>query len=441
MEMREQASGQLSRMNQPTEETNDEAEEVSESSSRHGSKLGVVVRVLLPLILIAAGIASYAYFSKEPPQIANPRPKPKPLEVRVEDLKRQDYQIRIPTNGVIQGHSQAGLTSQVAGRVDVIYPAFEVGAFFAKDDVLLELNAIDFEEALASAKAQLALADFNLAQEHARARQARLNWEDLGYDEEPNDLVLRIPHLKLSESQLKRANEQILSAQRNLERTKVRAPFDGRVLSRTAGVGQTVGAGASLGIIFATDYSEVRLPVSTQFLPEVTLPEEITDTPVKIVLRDGLSERTDVSWDAQILRTEGALDASTLELFAVARVKDPFGLHSNKVPLRLGQPVVSEIPGRGLTDVFVIPREAITELNRIRLVDPETHTLKSAKITQLWADDESVVFRDPGVDDGTLLVLDRLVYAPDGGKVEIVDDEALDEELDSSSVKEAADKK
>ena len=285
------------------------------------------------------------------------------------------------------------------------------------------------------------MAQFNLEQEQARAKQARLNWDDLGYEDEPSDLVLRIPHGKLSQSQLKRANEQLLSAQRNLERTKVRAPFDGRVLSRIAGIGQTVGAGTSLGIIFATDFSETRLPVSTQFLTDVFLPEDVTDEPIDVVLKDGLSEHSDVSWEAQILRTEGALDASTLELFAVARVQDPFGLRTGNVPLRLGQPVTSEIPGRMLEGVFVISRDAISGLNRIRLVDPETLVLKSAKITQLWADDESVVFRDADIEDGTLLVLDRLVYAPDGGKVEIVDDEALTEDLDSSSVKEAADKK
>ena len=425
-------------MNQPTE---DQVEQADREDAPSGSRSGLAVRILLPLVLLAAGGVSYVWFSKEPPQIAEPRAKPKPLEVRVAELRQLDYQISLPTHGVMQAHNQAVLTTQVAGRVKTISPGFEVGAFFNEGDVLLELNAIDFEEALANAKAQLALAQFNLEQERARAKQARLNWADLGYEDEPSDLVVRIPHVKLAESQLKRANEQLLSAQRNLERTKVRAPFDGRVLTRVAGIGQTVGAGTSLGTIFATDYSETRLPVSTQFLTDVFLPEDVSDAPVDIVLRDGLSEASEVKWNAQILRTEGALDASTLELFAVARVQDPFGLKSDKVPLRLGQPVTSEIPGRKLEGVFVISREAISGLNRIRLVDPKTLVLESAKIAQLWADDESVVFRDAEIEDGTFLVLDRLVYAPDGGKVEIVDDEALEEDLDSSGAKEGVDNK
>ena len=51
------------------------------------------------------------------------------------------------------------------------------------------------------------------------------------------------------------------------------------------------------------------------------------------------------------------------------------------------------------------------------------------------------MFRDAEIEDGTFLVLDRLVYAPDGGKVEILDDEALEEDLDPSGAKEGVDNK
>ncbi|MFP6867398.1 MAG: hypothetical protein VCA35_15755, partial [Roseibacillus sp.] len=122
-------------------------------------------------------------------------------------------------------------------------------------------------------------------------------------------------------------------------------------------------------------------------------------------------------------RTEGALDASTLELFAIARIEDPYGLQSEKVPLRVGQPVDAIIPGRILKDVFVIPREAVTSLSRIRLVNPESLKLQSARIESLWADDDFIVFQDSTIEDGTLLVMTRLVYAPDGGTVVIVEDE------------------
>lgn len=402
---------------------NDTEAAEGETTSLSIGSASPILRVLLPLVLVAIGIGGYMALSKKEPAPAAPRPKPKDPEVQVVELNRVDYQIRVLTQGAVQAHSEVSFTAQVSGRVKIIHPEFEVGAFFKKDAILLELDTVDFEEALVVANSQLAQAKFNLEQEEVKAKQARRNWEDLGYDEEPSDLVLRIPHVELAKQQLKLAETQKVSAERSLERTKVRAPFDGRVLSRAVGVGQTIGGSAPLGVIFATDYSEVRLPVSTRYLVDLSLPEDVTDPPVEVTLRDGLAESSKQEWSAQILRTEGALDDRTLELFAVARVEDPFGRMSDKVPLRVGQPVMAEIPGRILEGVFVIPREAISGLKRIRLVDPKTLQLGSATITQLWADEENIVFREAAIPDGTLLVRSKLVYAPDGGKVVIVDDE------------------
>jgi RND family efflux transporter MFP subunit len=324
---------------------------------------------------------------------------------------------------MIRAHSQVALTAQVSGRVLIIHPEFEEGAFFKEGDILLELDPIDFEVAVVSAESQLAQAKLALAQERARAEQARLDWKDLGYTEEPSELVRREPQLKAAEQNLKLAEAQRASAQRNLNRAQITAPFDGRVLTRAVGIGQTVGGATPLGEIFATDYSEVRLPVSTRRLADLSLPEDITDPPLDVRLKDGLVEGSALEWEARILRTEGALDASTLELFAIARIEDPYGLQSEKVPLRVGQPVDAIIPGRILKDVFVIPREAVTSLSRIRLVDPESLKLQSVRIESLWADDDFIVFQNSTIEDGTLLVMTRLVYAPDGGTVVIVEDE------------------
>jgi RND family efflux transporter MFP subunit len=393
-------------------------------AAEHGDGVAsVVVRIFLPLIVLAGGVIGFVFLAKEPPPPTPPAPESKPVEARVRELRRENYQITVRAQGSIRAHSQVGLTAQVSGRVKTIHPCFEDGAFFKKDEILLELDPVDFEVAVVAAAAQLAQAELTLQQETLRSEQAALDWKDLGYDEEPNELVLRKPQMRLAARQVELAEAQQLSAQRNLARSKVRAPFDGRVLNRSVGVGQTIGGSLTLGTIFATDYSEVRLPVATRFLPDLSLPEDSSDPPVPVLLDDGLARDSVIRWDASILRTEGALDARTLELFAIARIDDPFGLASAKVPLRIGQPVKADIPGRILEDVFVIPREAVTGLTRIRLVDPAELTLQSATITPIWEDEDRLVFRDESIDDGMLLVMTRLMYAPDGGKIVIMEDE------------------
>lgn len=396
-----------------------------EAKNGRAGPVSLIVRIVLPLMVLAVGGAGLFMLAKKPVPPPPPTPEPKPVEARVMMLQREDYQILVRTQGTIRAHSQVSLTAQVPGRVQTIHPAFDGGAFFKEGDVLLELDPVDFEVAVIAAEAQLAQATLSLSQERIRAKQALLDWEDLGYDEAPGEFVLREPQVKLAEKQVALAEAQQLSAHRNLERSKIRAPFDGRVLTRTAGVGQTIGGTTPLGTIFATDYSEVRLPVATRFLTDLPLPEDTSSPALPVRLGDGLTLGAAVEWEARILRTEGALDARTLELFAIARIDDPFGLSSEKMPLRIGQPVFADIPGRILEHVFVIPRAAVTGLSRIRLVDSDTLTLQSATITPIWEDEDQLVFRDDAIEDGILLVMTRLMYAPDGGKIVIMEDEAL----------------
>ena len=388
-----------------------------------GRKAGLVLRIVLPLALLVLGIIGYNKLSVEIPEEAQPRRERKPVETRVRELKREDYQVKIPSQGNVRAHGLVNLTAEVAGKVQAIHPPFEEGAFFAKGDILLEINPIDLQVALISAQAQVASAQLNLEKEEALAEQARLDWKDLGYEDEPSALVRREPQLKAARQGLLLAEAQEESALRNLERTKVTAPFDGRVLRRTVGVGQSIGPSTALAEIFATDYSEVRLPLSTLNLRDITLPEDASDPPLPVTLRDGLDDQSSTEWSARILRTEGALDANTLELFAIARIEDPFGLRSEHPPLRVGQPVIAAIPGKTLEDVFVIPREAVSQLSRIRIVDPTTMKLDSSYIRPLHSDDDHIIFRDSSLEDGTLLVLTRLVYAPDGGGVIIIPEE------------------
>ena len=120
--------------------------------------LGIATRTILPVILIFIGIAGYNKFSVEKPEEDPPRPEAKPIEARVHELKRQDYQVLVPSQGNIRAHSLVTFTAQVPGRVQVIHPAFEDGAFFKKGDVLLEIDPVDFQVAVISAQAQVASA-------------------------------------------------------------------------------------------------------------------------------------------------------------------------------------------------------------------------------------------------------------------------------------------
>lgn len=383
----------------------------------------VIVRALIPLGLLVAGWLGYASLSVEKAAEKHPEPEERVIKTEVIELHRQDFQTVFHIQGVARAHNEAPLTTQVAGKVKSILPGLEDGAFFSQGELLLELDDQDFQTEVIAAEAQVARATAVHAQEQARAKQARLNWEDLGYTDEPNELVLRLPQLREAEANVKAAQAALEQAERDLTRTKVRAPFDGRVLERSVAEGQSISSSTPLATIFKTDFVEVRLPISANELVFLDIPESADEPSMEVTFYDALTQDSDSVWEGRIVGTEGALDENSRELFAIARVDDPFSRQaasgSQKPPLRVGQPVRAAIPGKTLEDVYVIPRATVRNLNRIYLVD-EDSMLDRRTIEEIWSNQDFLVVRDDSIEEGALLATSRLVYAPDASKVEVI---------------------
>ena len=397
-----------------------------------------LIRIILPIAVLAVGYFSFHQLSDEkempPPRIGERRP----IEAQANLLQREDYQVVLQSQGLVQPHNRTSLTPRVGGRVREISPNFESGSFFKKGETLLVLDPTDFQTAKTAALARLARAEASLAQEDARAKQALLDWNDLGYTEPPTDLVLRKPQLKEAKANVKAAQADLDDAIRDLERTEVIAPYAGRVRQRLVGLGQSVSSGTVLGEIFSTDFAEVRLSLSARELIHVKLPDNPEDPPVDVTLVDALTEGSEQTWEGEIVRTEGILDAKSRKLFVIARVNDPFGLEgsqnkSNNEPLRIGQPVRAILEGATIPDVFVIPRKTLYRPNEILTIHPTEFTLKRQKITPIWTDPENLVV-SKNLIEGWHLVTNRLTAAPEGAKVEIV---APEEEPKAALKKEA----
>ena len=382
--------------------------------------LAFLVRAALPVGLLAAGCIAYLALSVEPEKPKRPPRKPRVIRTRVTELKVQDYQVVIKTHGVVQAYNEVSLSTEVSGQIIDINPAFEVGSYFAKGAVLVELDGRDHATAVTVAKANHLGAKTSLqlaTQAHERAR-------DLFQKGVSTEVALEqaLGTRSRAKAELDSAVAQVAQAERNLERTKIRAPFDGRVRHKAVGLGQLARVGTPLGVVFAIEFAEVRLPLAGRELPFLDLPELADDPPVEVELKDAINKESKTTWKARILRTEGTLDRDSLELFAIARVDDPFGRKSGKTPLRIGQPVIGSISGRKLIDVVALPRNAVRQLDQIVLVDKTELTLTSLKIVPIWSNEEFVIVRDPLIRDGALLATTRLVYAPEGQKVEIIPD-------------------
>ncbi len=389
--------------------------------------LAALLRVALPLGILVSGLVLFVILSLEPDQATLPAAAPQAIRTRVTELRVRDYPVVITTHGVVQPHNAVTLSAQVSGQIAHFSPSFDTGAFFSEGEVLVELDARDYQIALAVAEARELGA-------RSALQLAMLNHErnlKLAQDNLISDTVADQSAATLAQAsaEVDSARAQVDRAKHDLERTKIRAPFAGRVRQKTVGLGQIVGPGTPLGAVFAVDFAEVRLPISSRELPFLDLPEQSDDPSLPVELRDAVSNAAEPVWKAKIIRTEGAVDEDSLDLFAVARVEDPFGIKSGQPPLRIGQPVTASIAGKTLTNVVALPRGAVRQLDQVVLVqrtDQTNLTLMPKTIVPVWSDAEHIIVRDPAIVDGTLLATTHLVYAPSGAQVEIIPDIPVD---------------
>ncbi len=385
--------------------------------------IGGLFRLALPLAALSIGIWAYMRLSVESEDTKNEPAEKQLLRTSVKEMSVTDYPVVVKTSGIVQSHNEVTLSVEVSGKIVRINPLFEVGSYFSSGDLLVELDATDYENALAVAKAQTlsATSALDLAtQTHDRMLQlVRTN------NVSEAELNAAAAQRKQAAAQLDAAQATVERAMNDLERTKVRAPFDGRVRQKTVGLGQLVAPGTPLGIAFAVDFAEVRLPIAASESQFLDLPEHVGDAAIDVILRDAINPSSNLQWHGKIVRTEGALDVDSLELFVIARIDDPFGLRSGQPPLRIGQPVTGLIAGKVLEQVIAVPRLAVRQLDQVYLIDPSHMTVAAKSLDSIWSDEDYIVVRPTCIPDNSLLSTTQLVYVPNGAQVEIIPDPEL----------------
>ena len=83
-------------------------------------------------------------------------------------------------------------------------------------------------------------------------------------------------------------------------------------------------------------------------------------------------------------------------------------------------PVRASIAGKTLDEVFVLPRQALRDINRIYLVDRDEPAIIRTTIEPIWSTAEVIVVKE-GLKAGQWLSTTRLPYAPDGAPVQVVE--------------------
>jgi len=380
-------------------------------------------KIIIPVVILAVMVGLAALVMLNPPKSErNGAPKARELAVEVLELSQQRYQVVLQSYGTVKPRTQSELVPQVAGKIVRISPNFRNGGFFETDELLVEIDDRDYQANVSSAKASLIEARQTLVQEQAQVAQAKEDWVRLGNKGSPPTLVSREPQLKAAQARVLSAEALLDTAQANLERTRIVAPYAGRMLEKKVDVGQVVNANTSVANIYAVDTIEVRLPLKNRDLAYIDLPESLRIgdkqhqilPAVQLISELGKAER----WPGQIVRTEGAIDAASQQLYVIAQIDDPYGEAArDRQPLKIGQYVNAEIGGKLLTEALVIPNNAIYQSSYVYLVEQDQ--LRRQEIIIAWQNNDEALIQK-GLKAGELLVTTPLGQVASGTVVKII---------------------
>lgn len=379
-----------------------------------------LLKTVLPLTIVAVGAIVAVAMIKSRPEPETRATETELPFVRVLEVELEDVPLVVLSQGTVSPRTESTLVPQVAGSVIRVASSFASGGFFERDEVLLEIDAQDYRQAVVQARANVTRAELRLENELAEAEVARNEWDDLG-EGEPTPLTLREPQVAEARAALEAARAALERTVRDLDRTKIRAPYAGRVRSKQVDVGQYVTPGTPLATIYAVDYAEIRLPLPDAELAFIDLPldyrgEDGSGPRPRVMLRANFAGRAH-EWQGRLVRTEGEIDPRSRMIHAVARVKDPYGRGNDRdrPPLAAGLFVDAEIEGRTARSAAVLPRSAVHEEDRV-LVLSEDDRLYWRPVEILRRTQDRVIISS-GLAEGERVCVSPLAAVTDGMRV------------------------
>lgn len=346
--------------------------------------------LIIAVAFIAGGLLTARWFMNHKPQAKRRRAMSSMVPVVETVRMKTGRQIRAAEClGTVEAEKIAALQPQVTGRITAVSPNLVEGGIVNEGDVLVEIEAVDYELALAKAQAALLTAQskYRIEQGQQDVVRHELTLMDEQQDDGYRDLMLREPQLKSAEAAVKSAELAVETAKLNLERTRIRAPFRGVVVSENADIGDYAQPAKILIELAAIDRYFVRASV-----------------PLSTV--DALPQLDHKSYTAALTLSDGSVRAAhTYKLLPgltqkgrMARLlltaENPYA--DAERPLLIGEYVRIRIEGEPVAGALLLPRKYLRDGNVVWTIDTDNklHILP-AQVIQGYDDDALVRIDGP----------------------------------------------
>ncbi|MGB0845870.1 MAG: efflux RND transporter periplasmic adaptor subunit [Thiolinea sp.] len=296
--------------------------------------------------------------------------------------------------------------------------------------VQLEQNLVQQQQQIVQQEQQLTQQDTSLAQQdqNVLAQQQQILQQEQAVNQQRQSVANLEGQLATFDSRrnsLKANNDltrtQLLQQQRNLERTKIKAPYAGRILEQRVDLGQYVSPNAVLGILYATDYVEVDMQLTLdQYalleMPDAFAGEELDLTSQPVVEFTVPFGKDKQSWTGFVTGTRASLNEQSRQITVVARIDNPYERREGRTTtLKIGQYLNADIEGRTFEEVYVLPPAAVRQ-NRDILQMVE-NTVQIAPIEVVWSTEEEIVVTSDKDLQAAPVIITALGQATTGMKV------------------------
>lgn len=423
-------------------------------------------RQLLILPPLLAGIALFLWMGGEERSGREDARGEVAQAVRVAEVAAIPFRPSVNAYGRAAAASSWSAISQVQGRAVDVNPDLSAGRIVNEGDLLVAIDPRDYESALAkaetardSARASLRELDATEANTKETLELERRIEEFLqtDFDRQSNlldrgsvaqsavdqatrtllaqqkvvlDLQNRLNLMpvqrEIHETTLATRNAEIEEARRNLDRTRIRAPFTGRVSRQSVTLGQFVRVGDNLLAIESIDAAEVLAEFRPQTLSSF-FRMIVGDDPAALLIREEAREILEVIadldlvatvhptngesyfWPAKFMRFSGRADEQTGALGIAVQVDDP-GLPdpaTRRPPLINGTFVEVRLSASEMSSAIRIERSALRTgpdgVDFVLLVDQDSRLARRDVVVGPVFGDQVVVLS--GLEQGERIVL------------------------------------
>lgn len=327
--------------------------------------------------------------------------------------------IPIEASGFITASRLLDIATEAGGRIVELHPAIDARGTFSEGDILFRLddrnakaNVAQIEANIESVTAQLDLVTMQL--ERARTLRER----GIVPQDQLDQLSSQEQELQASIRNLQAGLE---AAEVALANTIFRAPFHGRVLSKSAELGAVIAQGTSVAQV----YSDTELEVDVNIREgEAALIADLFTEPKASAFVETSFAGTRYRWEASLVRVERQIDPATRKLSVTVGLNDPgagIPMDSDQdaaIPALINAFVTVGIEADAKAPVFSLDVNAVRNDSELWIVDDGY--LRKYPVTVLHRAGGLAYLQADGIPPDADIVISALTAPADGMEVSVL---------------------